>query len=675
MLKFLNGRSLDRVLFAEHPLPMLVYDAQTLRFLDVNPAASALYGYSREEFLESTVDRLRPLHSVVLPPARSGSFVRHLTKSGAIVHVQLYASDVVYQGVEARLVTAYDLTSFLETEERLIRSETTLALAQQSAHLGTFAYDRRTGERQWSDEVYRILGLEPGVAVALEGFWPFTEPSDAERVRTEVLRARSERRNYSIDHRIVRPDGTMRFVHEQGQWHYDNRGEWYFHFGTIQDISDRAEADAEIRYLAYHDPLTKTLNRSGLLERVRAAIAQREGDELVAVLCFDVNRFKTINDTLGHRTGDGVLVTAADRLASRLEPGESLGRVGADEFAIVLPRMEHVSQIARRTHHLLQSFVTPFTIANNPYSLSASVGIGVFPTDATDAEDLLRNADVAMYAAKSNGRNAFQYYSAGLREVAEQRFELERGLRRALEWGEFGMQYQPLIDADSDALVAVEALIRWDREGRRTGFPDDFIPFAERTYLIHEIGDWVFKNVLAQVQQWCAAGHSLRTWLNVSAAQLDPKLPAKLEALLSQYNVNVDCIGLELTETAFIGRDDEVLQILRDIKALGIRLALDDFGVKYSSLHYLQRLPIDVLKIDRIFVTNVNANPVNRAIIQAIIAVARELNFEVSAEGIETREEMETLKALGCDTLQGFFFGGAVSPERITGMLLGGPVR
>jgi polar amino acid transport system substrate-binding protein len=234
------------------------------------------------------------------------------------------------------------------------------------------------------------------------------------------------------------------------------------------------------------------------------------------------------------------------------------------------------------------------------------------------------------------------------------------------------MQYQPLVDAESTSLVAVEALIRWDRQGRRTSFPDDFIPFAERTYLIHEIGDWVFKNVFAQVQQWCAAGYSLRTWLNVSAAQLDPKLPAKLEALLSQYQVNLDCIGLELTETAFIGRSDEVLQILHDIKALGVRLALDDFGVKYSSLDYLQRLPIDVLKIDRIFVSGVESNAVNRAIIQAIIAVARELNFEISAEGIETREEMETLKRLGCDTLQGYFFGSAVPPQQIGAFMVRG---
>ncbi len=672
MLKLLGARGFDRLLFAEHPLPMLVYDVQTLRFLEANGAATGLYGYTRDEFLESTVDRLRPLRSVVLPPARSGSFVRHITKSGAIVHVQLYTADMAFQGMQARLVTVYDLTTFLETEERLIRSETSLALAQESAHLGTFAYDRRNGERQWSDEVYRILGLEPGVAVALEGFWPFTEPDDAERVRSEVLRARAEQCAYSIDHRIVRPDGTVRFVHEQGQWHYDNRGEWYFHFGTIQDITERAQAEAEIRYLAFHDPLTKTLNRSGMLERLRTAIATREDDALVAVLCFDINRFKTINDTLGHTTGDRVLSTAAERLSSRLEPGESLARVGADEFAVVLPRMEHASQIARRTHHLLQSFVTPFTIASYPYSLSASVGISVYPTDASEPEDLLRNADVAMYAAKSNGASPFQYYSSGLRETAEQRFELERGLRRALESGEFAMHYQPLVDAETGSLLGTEALIRWDRGDRRTSFPDDFIPFAERTYLIHEIGDWVFRSVFSQVQRWCSAGHSLRTWLNVSAAQLDSRLPAKLEALISQFRIDVNCIGLELTETAFIGRDDEVLRILHDVKALGVRLALDDFGVKYSSLDHLQRLPIDVLKIDRIFVSGVNANSVNRAIIQAIIAVARELNFEVSAEGVETREEMDMLKVLGCDTLQGYYFSGAVPPQEITKYMLQG---
>lgn len=671
MIKHLFGlKSFERALFGEHPIPMWVCDPVTLRFLDVNDAAADLYGYSREELLLRTVDRMGPLENICSPRLEYGvTTATHLRKDGSAIRVQLHTAPVAYQGVPAVLATAYDVTRFLEAEERLARSEQALALAQDTAHLGVFSHDRRTGERRWSEQVYRILGLQPGVAVAVEGFWPFTEREDAQRVRTEVLRARSERRPYRIDHRIVRPDGSTCDVHERGQWHYDASGEWDFHFGTIQDITDRAQAEAEIRYLAFHDPLTKLLNRTGVINRLESVLASSPRQELVAVLCLDINRFKIINDTLGHATGDAVLSAVAQRLQSRLQEGELLARLGGDEFAVVLPGMHHPSQIARRTHHVLQAFQTPYTIASYPYAVSASAGVSVFPSDASDSDELLRNADVAMYAAKSKSPGGFQYYNAGLREAAERRFNLERGLRHALQCGEFAMRYQPLVDAESGAVVAAEALIRWERADRTMTFPDDFIPFAERTNLIHEIGDWVFNNVFAQVQRWWNAGAAVRTWLNVSAAQLDPKLPAKLQALLNEYRLDVDCIGLELTETAFIERGDDVLQILRDIKAMGIRLALDDFGVKYSSLDYLQRLPIDVLKIDRIFVSGVHENPVNRAIVQAILTVARELNFEVSAEGIETQQEMEALTSLGCDTLQGYFFSGALSAEELTPLL------
>ncbi len=664
MMPLFTGRSsFERVLFQEHPAAMWIYDPRTLRFLDVNDAAVALYGYSRSEFLESTIDRLTPLEDLTSHAERP--YARHRTRDGRTVRVQLHDRLVQYRGSNAALVTAHEIGVFAEAQERLSVSEASLALVQQLAHVGTFSYDRRSGQRYWSEETYRILGIERGVPPLLEGFWAFSHPEDADVLRSEVLRARSQGRPYSIDHRILHADGSVRHVHEHGQWEYDDRGEWQFFSGTLQDVTDRVRAEAEIRHLAYHDSLTNLLNRSGLMARLTSTLNGSSPEALTAIILFDLDRFKTINDTLGHRAGDEVLVAIAQRLRSRLRDAELLARTGGDEFVAVVPAGTDRLSISLRAEHLLQAFRTPFIVGSYPYTISASVGISVAPLDGSNPDDLLRNADVAMYQSKAYGKNRFNYYTTELQSMAARRFDLERGLRRALDQNEFAMHYQPVVCARSGQVKAVEALLRWQNRDLQPTPPGEFVEFAEETGVIEEIGDWVFETTFAQAKRWSEQGVDLRVWVNVSAIQLHAGLPSKVRELLAKYRIEPDVLGFELTESSFINANAETMSILREIKSMGIRLALDDFGVKYSSLEYLQRLPIDTVKIDRIFVTGVGSNRVNRAIIGAIVNIAHEMRFNVSAEGVETFEELETIRSLGCDTWQGFFCSTARTPEEI----------
>jgi diguanylate cyclase (GGDEF)-like protein/PAS domain S-box-containing protein len=668
MISRLTGRGgFERAIFQEHPSAMWVYDPRTLRFLDVNDAAVALYGYSRAEFLESTIDRLALIEEIAGHAANG--FVRHRTKTGSTIRVQVSSRTIPFRATTATLAVAHEIGDLLDARDRLRASESSLALVQQLAHVGTFTFDNRTGERFWSDEVYRILGMEPGTAPFLEGFWAFSDPADADRLRSEVLRARSERRAYSVDHRILRADGTVRTVNESGQWQYDERGEWCFLSGTLQDITERERAQREIRHLAYHDPLTNLLNRAGLVAQMEGELSGDKPERLTAVIFFDIDRFKTINDTLGHRAGDDVLLAIAERLKKRLGNREILARTGGDEFVAVVPNCADRLNISLRAEQLLQAFRTPFIVGNYPYTISASVGISIAPLDGTKPGDLLRSADIAMYQSKTHGKNRYNYYTEHLQSVAARRFDLERGLRRGLDQNEFVMHYQPIVSAGDGGVKSVEALLRWHNRELQPTPPGDFVEFAEETGLIEEIGDWVFETTFAQAKQWADDGTGLRIWVNVSAVQLHAGLPSKIRGLLDKHQVNPDWIGFELTESSFINADAETLAIIQEIKSLGFRLALDDFGVKYSSLEYLQRLPIDTVKIDRVFVTGVSANRVNRAIIQAIVNIAHEMHLRVSAEGIETAEELATIKLLGCDSWQGYFFSPARAPQELRGFV------
>ncbi|HET9096290.1 MAG TPA: EAL domain-containing protein [Candidatus Baltobacteraceae bacterium] len=674
---------LHTAMFQKSPTPMYVFDRKTLRFLAVNQAAIDRYGYTREQFLSMTLADLRApedvpalLRSLEEEREANGDagIFRHRSKDGRYVHAAIRRYDLMYRGVSARLVHAVDITAQYETEQRLRESEAAMQLAQEVAHLGNYFHDYQKQDGFCSDELCRILGVQPG-EIKAGGLWDFDHPEDSPRVRQEVETARKERRAFKSDHRVIRRDGAVRHVEERGYWTYDQSGEPTRMFGTVLDITERQTSEAALAHLAFHDPLTNLLNRASLRDHLESTIQERQAGGLTPVFYFDLDRFKTINDTLGHVAGDHLIVEIARRLERGLRGNEVLARTGGDEFVIVAPPMPDRTTISLRARQLLDTFSAPFSIGGLEHTVSSSIGISVYPLDAQEPDVLLRSADVAMYAAKARGGATFHYYTAELQRGAEQRFRMEAALRRAVDKGEFTLHYQPVVCGRSGRITALEALLRWNDPFAGSIPPAAFIPLAEETGFIRRIGAWVFEHAVAQAKRWSACGRPIRVWVNVSAEQLhDASLPQLIADLLRTHDLDGSLLGLELTESSFINHERDVLATLNQIRALGVGLALDDFGVKYSSLEYLQRLPIDTIKIDRVFVTDIESNAFSASIVRAVVGVAHDVGFHVTAEGIESASELAMLKALGCDAWQGFLFSAARPPEEIDEMI-GAQVR
>jgi diguanylate cyclase (GGDEF)-like protein/PAS domain S-box-containing protein len=659
---------------------MWVYDPKSLQFLDVNSTALATYGYTREEFLAMTVDDIEPdmerLRKLLAHLPEDNQIVsrgwKHRTARGSLLDVDISSRPVSFCGRPARLVIATDVTERVRTEERLRLSEATLAQAQQIANLGSFYHDLRTKERRWSDVMYAIFGMQPGEAMPPEGIWKFDHPEDADFVRGQIEVARRQRRPYDIDHRIIRPDGAVRHVHEQGRWTYDEAGEEVLNIGTIIDITDRKEAQAALAHLAYHDSLTGLPNRTKLIETLEQSLAFRttDDDSLFALLFIDLDRFKIINDTLGHRYGDEVLIEIGKRLRARLPEAAMVARPGGDEFIVFVRNLDDKVAASRIAEQILQTFKKPFTVSGHEHFVSASIGVSLAPLDGEIVETLLQNADTAMYAAKKRGGNNVHFYTSHLQHAAAKRFKLESALHRAIERSEFSLYYQPVLSVKTGNIVAAEALLRWNDPETGMVMPADFIEFAEETGLVLPLGDWIFKEACVQAKLWSASGHRIKLWVNVSAPQLHhPLFVATLRDRLAHTGLQGSHIGLELTESSFINGRSETIATMRELKGMGLSLALDDFGVAYSSLDYVRRLPIDTIKIDRSFLHEIDTDRFNQSIVRGIVGIAHDLNLNVTAEGVETTAQFDFLADLGCDDWQGFYYAEAVTAPAFSRLL------
>lgn len=451
-------------------------------------------------------------------------------------------------------------------------------------------------------------------------------------------------------------------------------GQVSHYFSMFTDITDRKRAEERIHYLAYYDDLTGLPNRSLLNKLVDQALIEARRNRLHgAILFVDLNRFKPINDTLGHDVGDRLLKQVAERLRDAVRSEDVVARMGGDEFVVGLfdiTRREHAAVVAQK---LLAALDPPFWVEEHELKAGAAIGISIYPRDGFDTESLLRMADIAMYRAKQSGQDSYAFYSHEMNRRALDRLKIESGLRRGIDRNELFLHYQPKVDIQSGRIVGAEALVRWNHPERGLVPPGDFIPVAEESGLIVRLSAWVLDAALRQAHDWHAAGCApLKVAVNLSARDFTPGLAARVAALLASHGVPPSWLELEITEGMLTHGNREVITLMDEVAALGVSLSLDDFGTGYSSLSYLKRFPIDTLKIDRSFVTGIPDDGNDCAIAGAIVSMAQRLGHRVIAEGVETAEQLAFLKSLGCQEMQGYFFSAPVAAEEFTAMVSAG---
>jgi len=429
-----------------------------------------------------------------------------------------------------------------------------------------------------------------------------------------------------------------------------------------------AQMQSRTRHLATHDALTGLPNRVLFLDRLdrEMAHAVRDG-HIFAVLAVDLDRFKVINDTLGHGSGDQLLIQIAHRFSNSIRAVDTVARTGGDEFLLLVTDVREPADVAVFATKIVTSLDESVSLCETEVHTSASIGISIYPADGTDSDSLVAHADEAMYCAKKKGRNNFQFFNRGMSVFSRDRLDLEKDLRRALPMQQFEVHYQPKMDVATGRMNSVEALLRWRHPTRGMVNPTEFITLAEESGLMFAIGEWVLREVCRQASQWRQVGLPfLRVAVNISPIHFrQPKFLDAVRSALSDHNLEPRYLEIELTETTVMDQAETSVQILEELSRMGVIVSIDDFGTGYSSMSYLRRFPIDKLKIDRSFISDLTTSPEAKSIVTAIISLAHSLRLKVVAEGVETAEQLEQLRKLGCDQFQGFYRSAAVLPDEI----------
>jgi diguanylate cyclase (GGDEF)-like protein/PAS domain S-box-containing protein len=443
--------------------------------------------------------------------------------------------------------------------------------------------------------------------------------------------------------------------------------------GSSIDITGRLKAEEENKYLAYYDTLTDLPNRIMFNKHLNVYLNEaKHTRRMMAVILLDIDRFKNINDSLGHSIGDQLLQGVAERLKRCLSKDELVARMSGDEFILLLPHVDNQNQVIKKIHKIIKSFKQPLMFDDHEFYITISLGISQFPADGEEIDSLVKNAETAMYRAKEQGRNNYQLYSPAMNERAFEKLALENSLRKSLKRKEFFLHYQPRINLDTGQFISMEALIRWKHPDLGLVSPAEFIPLAEETGLIIPIGEWVLRTACAQNKEWQEAGlPPMRVAVNISARQFHlDNLIKTISNVLKETGLEPEFLELEITENSIMQDTELTVSLLHEIKEMGVKLSIDDFGTGYSSLGYLKSFPIDTLKIDKSFVRDITTNPDDAAIATSIITLAHSLNFNVIAEGVETVEQFSFLKEQLCDQIQGFYFCRPLPAEEFARVII-----
>ncbi|MEQ1774805.1 MAG: PAS domain S-box protein [Burkholderiales bacterium] len=519
----------------------------------------------------------------------------------------------------------------------------------------------------------KITGRAGAMSPTYPGFWLRVVHADDRRRVYEARKALPDIA-YNIEYRIVRPDGEVRWIHDQAFPVTDSENNTYRIAGIAADITRRKEAEEKLLHLAHYDALTGLPNRVVFYDRLRQNMAQAQRrNSSVGVMFVDLDRFKLANDTLGHAVGDLLLQQVSQRLLDSIRKGDTAARLSGDEFGVILGDLRIAEDARVVAHKMLSALAEPFCIEGHELYVTASTGISVYPADGNDPQDLLKNADTAMYRAKEAGRNTCRFYTGDMNTRTMHHLEMENGLRKALERQEFLLHYQPKVDLSDGSITGFEALLRWqrpDHDGLVS--PAEFVPLLEETGLIVPVGEWLIDAACAQISAWRQEGIEPRPIaINLSARQFaDKNLAQTIRRSLDAHWVDSSLLELEITESSLMNNTEEAIATLKYLKSLGLRISIDDFGTGYSSLSYLKRFPLDALKVDRSFVRDITTDADDATIALAIISMAHKLGLKVIAEGVETEAQLAFLSRNRCDQMQGYYFSKPVPAIDCGKMLL-----
>ena len=576
--------------------------------------------------------------------------------------------------------------SILDGERRDRRSRRLLTTLQRVARIATWELEIETRRFIGSEEVRPIFALAPEMPITLPSLLARVSDDESQVLRNLVHMSIETGEGFSVETKLQLPGGAA-VVAWQAEAVLDGAGKIVRVIGSVQDITERAEAEEQVRYLAYHDGLTGLTNRHGFMERLRDAVeSARRHRRSLALLFLDLDNFKRINDTLGHSVGDRLLQHVARRLEACVRSDDVIGsrrgansrvsRLGGDEFTVLLNEVRSAEDAARVARRILEALREPIRVGRNELVAGVSIGITVFPSDGDDVDALLRNADVAMYDAKSSGRNTYRFFSRDLSDAESRRLTMESRLSRAFESGGLELYYQPQTEVETGRITGVEALLRWNDEVLGAVSPAEFVPVAEGAGLILPIGEWVIETACKQAAEWRAAGFpELKIGVNISHKQFESEQLLEIVGqTLFDTGIDPEHLVLEITESLFSKDPERVVALLRELKGIGVQVALDDFGTGYSSLSYLKRFPVDIVKIDRSFVRDIVLDPDDAAITEAIISMAQALRLRLIAEGVETENQRRFLASRGCPEMQGYLCSPPLSAEACTELLRSGPI-
>jgi len=571
--------------------------------------------------------------------------------------------------------------------QELWRSQQRLADAQRIARIGSWELDLTTGEVRCWGELATVFRIDPERPVSAASLVSRIHPLDRGSLLESLSRCSKEARPASTEVRVLGSSEETRYFQTEIHPVVAEGGELVQLKGTSQDVSRRKRVENEIRHLAFHDGLTGLPNRRLFRELAMQAIRQAWRDaRKIGVLYLDLDNFKRINDTLGHSVGDKLLECVSQRISgstrgsdmvARPIEGEerpAVARLGGDEFVVLLSQIRDAQDVSIVAQRVLDELTQPFALGDHEVVVSASIGISVCPDDSEDVETLLRNADLAMYRAKSAGKNRFKFYTESMNSNALRRLQLENQLRKAIDNDHLSIYFQPKVSLEDGVVTGAEALLRWNDPELGAVPPDEFIPLAEETGLISTIGTWVIDRVCAQAKHWVDSDLGLGSIaINISGCQFqDRQLPSIVSRALDRNDLDPSRLEVEITESTLMRDETRVVAILRELREMGVRISIDDFGTGYSSLRYLRDFPVDQLKIDRSFLRGVGSEAAAGDLVAAIISMCKALRLKTVAEGVEDQVQLDFLRSHGCDEYQGYFFSRPLSVEAIEALLRAG---